>query len=426
MYSRSKVIAQLSWQVFASWAFHASTVKHLSAVLAGFAWMGSLWAGPSELNFQGVLLDSAGNGVAGTRAMTVKLYDAAIGGNLLYTEDLGNVAVNKGVYSFNFGTNGTGNAKVTETVAITDGTSTSFQKILSSTSVVTGSVTVTDGTNTWNQASGSSDGGVNFDANYSSSLRRITVLYYNGSPSAGKIVQVTYRSPSAGIVGILSNENPPWLEISVAGITQSSRQKLNSVPFALTSERASLASTLDGVKKTRSLLLSRFLDNRGYGGSFFGFASLPFQYSPPGGARVNLTPSSLPSFDSGPISLPIPCKITGIKASMVDSTTKGTGWYYSGHATWIIAWGYIRVTFYRRTADGVETVLANLDSGEAFNGGALTLSQSLSIDYNGDDVFWCVIESPYSNDGMSGEASTLNGQLKINWVKVEFEQTDLK
>jgi len=27
---------------------------------------------------------------------------------------------------------------------------------------------------------------------------------------------------------------------------------------------------------------------------------------------------------------------------------------------------------------------------------------------------------------MSGEASTLNGQLKINWVKVEFEQTDLK
>ena len=88
-------------------------------------------AGPSELNFQGVLLDASGNGVTGTRVMTVKLYDAAIGGNLLYTEDLGNVAVNKGVYSFNFGTNGTSNAKVTETVATTDGTLSSFQKILS-------------------------------------------------------------------------------------------------------------------------------------------------------------------------------------------------------------------------------------------------------------------------------------------------------
>ena len=388
---------------------------YISAVLAGFVWMSSLWAGPSELNFQGVLLDSAGNGVTGTRAMTVKLYDAAIGGNLLYTEDLGNVAVNKGVYSFNFGTNGTGNAKVTETVATTDGTATSFQKILSNTNVVAGSVTVTDGTYTWNQASGSSDGGVNFDANYSSSLRRITVLYYNGSPSAGKIVQVTYRSPSAGIVGILSNENPPWLEISVAGITQSSRQKLNSVPFALTSEKASSASTLEGVKRTRSLLLSRFLNG-----------SLPLQYAPPGGGSVSLSSSALPTLDSGPIYLPIPCKITGIKASVIDATTKGTGWYYGTHATWLICWGNIKVTFYRRSSEGVETVLANLDSGEAFNGGALTLSQSLSIDYAGDDVFWCVIEAPYGNDGMTGYSSTLNGQLKINWVKVEFEQTDLK
>ncbi|NDB96573.1 MAG: hypothetical protein EBZ78_10525 [Verrucomicrobia bacterium] len=80
--------------------------------------MQTSFAAPSELNFQGVLLDASGNGVTGTRAMTVKLYDAAIGGNLLYTEDLGNVAVNKGVYSFNFGTNGTSNAGVMETVAI--------------------------------------------------------------------------------------------------------------------------------------------------------------------------------------------------------------------------------------------------------------------------------------------------------------------
>ena len=190
-------------------------------------------AAPSELNFQGVLLDSSGNGVTGTRAMTVKLYDAAIGGNLLYTEDLGNVSINKGVYSFNFGTNGTGNPKVTETVTVADGTTSTFQKVLTKTNVVTGSVSVTDGTYNWDQVNGPSDGGVNFDASYSTALRRITVNYYTGAPAAGKIVRVTYRSPSAGLAGILTNENDPWMEISVAGQVQSPRQKLLAVPFAM-------------------------------------------------------------------------------------------------------------------------------------------------------------------------------------------------
>jgi len=198
---------------------------------------GHLMAGPAELNFQGVLLDSSGNGVTGTRAMTVKLYDAAIGGNLLYTEDLGNVSVNKGVYSFNFGTNGTSNAKVTETVATTDGTLSSFQKILSNTNVVAGSVTVADGTYTWDQVNGSSDGGIKFDASYSTSLKRITVNYYNGAPTVGKTIAVTYRSPSSGVLGVLSNEKDPWLEISVAGVPQSTRQKLAATPYSLRAAR---------------------------------------------------------------------------------------------------------------------------------------------------------------------------------------------
>lgn len=200
-------------------------------------WLTKALAGPAELNYQGVLLDSSGNGVTGARAMTVKLYDAAIGGNLLYTEDLGNVAVNKGVYSFNFGTNGTSNAKVTETVATTDGTLSSFQKILSNTNVVAGSVTVADGTYTWDQVNGSSDGGVKFDASYSTSLKRITVTYYNGAPTVGKTIAVTYRSPSSGVFGVLSNEKDPWLEISLAGVPQSTRQKLVAVPYSLRAAR---------------------------------------------------------------------------------------------------------------------------------------------------------------------------------------------
>jgi len=191
------------------------------------------FAGPAELNFQGVLLDSSGNGVTGARAMTLKLYDAAIGDDLPNTENLGNVAVNKGVYSFNFGTNGTGNPKITETVTVADGTSTTFQKILANTNVVAGSVSVSDGTYTWDQVNGSSDGGMNFDASYSTSLRRITVNYYNGPPATGKVLKVTYRSPSAGLTGILTNENDSWLEVAVNGATQSPRQKFLAVPFAL-------------------------------------------------------------------------------------------------------------------------------------------------------------------------------------------------
>jgi hypothetical protein len=174
--------------------------------------------------------------------MTVKLYDAAIGGNLLYTENLGNVAVNKGVYSFNFGTNGTGNPKITETVTVADGTSSTFQKVLTNTNVVTGSVNVTDGTYTWDQINGSSDGGVNFDASYSTSLRRITVNYYNGPPATGKVLKVTYRSPLAGLTEILTNENGPWIELTFSGVTQSPRQKLNAVPYAL---RATKVDSVD-------------------------------------------------------------------------------------------------------------------------------------------------------------------------------------
>jgi hypothetical protein len=194
-------------------------------------------AGPSELNYQGVVLDSSGNGVSGTRAMTLKLYDAAIGGNLLYTENLGNVALNKGVYSFNFGTNGTGNPKITETVTVADGTSTTFQKILANTNVVAGSVSVTDGTYTWDQMNGSSDGGVSFDASYSTSLKRITVNYYTGAPVSGKTISVTYRSPSAGLDSVFASENTSWIEITLAGVAQSPRQKLLSVPYAVKASR---------------------------------------------------------------------------------------------------------------------------------------------------------------------------------------------
>lgn len=95
---------------------------------------------PSGINYQGVLTDSQGQPVTGTRTMSIKLYDAATSGTLLYTEDLGTVSVTDGIFSFEFGTSGTSNAEQYDTVAITDGTATTFQKVLSASEVVAGSV----------------------------------------------------------------------------------------------------------------------------------------------------------------------------------------------------------------------------------------------------------------------------------------------
>ena len=66
---------------------------------------------PSGINYQGVLTDSQGQPVTGTRTMSIKLYDAATSGTPLYTEDLGTVSVTDGVFSFEFGTSGTSNAE---------------------------------------------------------------------------------------------------------------------------------------------------------------------------------------------------------------------------------------------------------------------------------------------------------------------------
>jgi serine/threonine-protein kinase len=67
-----------------------------------------LSAAPSEINYQGVLTDQQGNPVNGVRAMQIKLYDAPTGGNVTYQQNIGNVTVADGIYSFKFGASGNG------------------------------------------------------------------------------------------------------------------------------------------------------------------------------------------------------------------------------------------------------------------------------------------------------------------------------
>jgi hypothetical protein len=201
---------------------------------------------PSGINYQGALTDDQGNPITGTRTMSIKLYDAATGGTLLYTEDIGAVDVSDGVFSFEFGTGGTSNAEQSDTLAITDGKATSFQKVLSAAEVVAGSVSVTDGTYTWSQSSGSSNED-DFSVVYSTNLRRVTVTYLSGAPAAGRTIAVTYRSPASGISGALAGDNQPWAEITVDGVAQVPRQKVLTVPFAAKSALAENASLFGGL-----------------------------------------------------------------------------------------------------------------------------------------------------------------------------------
>jgi hypothetical protein len=207
--------------------------KSIASILALLALCAApTMAVPSGINYQGALTDDQGNPITGTRTMSIKLYDAATAGTLIYSESIGTVDVSDGVFSFEFGTNGTSNAERSETVVLTDGTATTFQKVLSSEEVIAGSVSVSDGTYTWSQATGSSNEN-DFGASYSTSLRRVTVTYYNGAPASGRTITATYRSPASGIAGALAGDNQPWAEITVDGVAQVPRQKVLAVPFAL-------------------------------------------------------------------------------------------------------------------------------------------------------------------------------------------------
>ena len=198
---------------------------------------------PSLINYQGRLTDANGDPVTGSKNFAISIYDAVTGGTLLYTETIGAVTLDdNGVYSFQFGGSGTSNTLVTETIATTDGTSTTFQKVLANSPVVANSVSVSDGTYTWSQSAGSSNED-QFGVVYSTSLRRVTVNYYNGAPATGRTITATYRYGTSGITGAMSNGAEHWMAISVDGTTQGARQRVLAVPFALSAKTAETSNS---------------------------------------------------------------------------------------------------------------------------------------------------------------------------------------
>jgi hypothetical protein len=74
-------------------------------LLAGAAWAAPPVV-PATLNYQGLLLDPAGDPRTGTVSLTVRLYDSVIFGTLLYKQSFSGVALADGVFSVQLGPTG--------------------------------------------------------------------------------------------------------------------------------------------------------------------------------------------------------------------------------------------------------------------------------------------------------------------------------
>jgi len=112
------------------------------------------WAVPSEINYQGRLTDANGDAVTGDVSMSLKMYDAATEGNEIYSEDIGTVTLDSnGIYSFEFGAGGQSVVDREDTIAVTDGSATTYTGSVSSTPL-SGTLAVADGTYSWNVVDG--------------------------------------------------------------------------------------------------------------------------------------------------------------------------------------------------------------------------------------------------------------------------------
>jgi hypothetical protein len=153
---------------------------------------------PSLINYQGRLTDSNGAPVTGSKNFAISIYDAATGGNLLYEETIGAVTLDaNGVYSFQFGSAGSSNTQVTETIGTTAGSTLTYTKTLTNTPVVANSITVTDGTNSWNQSVGNPGVGATATANTISGFV-IGATITNGGSGYTSAPEVTITGAGSG------------------------------------------------------------------------------------------------------------------------------------------------------------------------------------------------------------------------------------
>jgi sulfatase modifying factor 1 len=196
---------------------------------------------PPSIHYQGRLADTFGNPVNDTLPMMVRLYDAASGGTLLYEEDLGNITLVDGVYSFTFGAAGSLTASNAEVIVTTNGVNQIFNATISG-SPIDGTVEITDGTYTWSQTGGSSS--ADFIVNYTHATKFVTVIYLSGIPGSGREITASYDFVDSSEIFDTMTASEHWLALVVDGVEANDRTRLLAVPYAMRSRESEDAQAL--------------------------------------------------------------------------------------------------------------------------------------------------------------------------------------
>ncbi|XOV72884.1 MAG: hypothetical protein ACFHW5_06795 [Verrucomicrobiota bacterium] len=182
------------------------------------------------INYQGRLTDAGGEPVNDTVNVSLKIYDSETEGAVVYTEDVGEIEVVSGLYSFNFGLNGKSIANSVELIGTGDGE----VKVFNYTTYhlpIDAEIELYDGLFSWSNVGGASDAG-QFIGSVNIAEKSVTGIYIASPPPQGRNIYVAYQYTLDGITGALTDHDSSYLEVSINN-TKLRREKIADSPISV-------------------------------------------------------------------------------------------------------------------------------------------------------------------------------------------------
>ena len=187
-----------------------------------------------SINYQGRLTDASGEPVNDTVNVSLKIYDSETGGSVRYSEEVGEVEVVNGLYSFNFGS---GNSIIEKRIQLAKTTKKQLvYNFFLEELPVENSVSLKSGEHEWSSVNGSND-----NSKYIGSIsypdRNVTFVYTNPDYIVeDEILFVEYEYESKDILSLLTlgNRQSFFLEVYING-NKMERERLLFAPFAVSS-----------------------------------------------------------------------------------------------------------------------------------------------------------------------------------------------